>query len=509
MATETHTRLTYGGSNLATASEVSTAVDAHVNDTSDAHDASAISVLDSGANYTATDVEAALAEEADARQAHEANTSNPHSVTAAQAGAVPTTRTVSTTAPLTGGGDLSANRTLAVSAASDTASGVVELATSAETTTGTDTTRATTPAGVKAVSDTLTPTARTISTTAPLTGGGDLSANRTLAVSSASSIAQGVVELATDAETTTGTDTARATTPANVKAAIDVHLNDTTAAHAATAISYAGSTNLAATDVEGALDELDSEKTPATRTISTTAPLTGGGDLSANRTLAVSAASDTAAGVVELATSAETTTGTDITRATTPAGVKAVSDTLTPTARTISTTAPLTGGGDLSANRTLAVSSASSTAQGVVELATDAETTTGTDTARATTPANVKAAIDVHLNDTSAAHAASAISFSPTGTIAATDVQAAIAEVASEAGGGGGIAKYSANVGDGSTTNIAVTHSLGTKDITVTLRQVSDDVVYHVDWTATSTTVVTLNFSVAPTTNQFDVTVIG
>lgn len=40
-----------------------------------------------------------------------------------------------------------------------------------------------------------------------------------------------------------------------------------------------------------------------------------------------------------------------------------------------------------------------------------------------------------HLADSSAAHAASAISFSPTGTIAATDVQAAIAEVASEAGG--------------------------------------------------------------------------
>jgi hypothetical protein len=38
-----------------------------------------------------------------------------------------------------------------------------------------------------------------------------------------------------------------------------------------------------------------------------------------------------------------------------------------------------------------------------------------------------------HLADTSAAHAASAISFSPTGTVASTDVQAAIAEVASEA----------------------------------------------------------------------------
>jgi hypothetical protein len=40
-----------------------------------------------------------------------------------------------------------------------------------------------------------------------------------------------------------------------------------------------------------------------------------------------------------------------------------------------------------------------------------------------------------HIADSSAAHAASAISFSPTGTVAATTVQAAIAEVASEGGG--------------------------------------------------------------------------
>jgi hypothetical protein len=41
---------------------------------------------------------------------------------------VPTTRTISTTAPLTGGGDLSVNRTLAVSDASTSAKGVVQLA---------------------------------------------------------------------------------------------------------------------------------------------------------------------------------------------------------------------------------------------------------------------------------------------------------------------------------------------------------------------------------------------
>ena len=65
------------------------------------------------------------------------------------------------------------------------------------------------------------------------------------------------------------------------------------------------------------------------------------------------------------------------------------------------------------------------------------------------------ASLTDHLNDTSDAHDASAISFSPTGTVAATDVQAAIAEVASEAASGGSLptmsqlqafAAYSSNV---------------------------------------------------------------
>lgn len=107
-------------------------------------------------------------------------------------------------------------------AASDTATGVVELATDAETQTGTDTARAITPANL---------TARTATET------------RT-----------GIVELATDAETQTGTDTARAITPAN---------------------------------------------------------------------LAARTATDTRTGVVELATTAEALTGTDTARAVTPAGLAA------------------------------------------------------------------------------------------------------------------------------------------------------------------------------------------
>lgn len=52
------------------------------------------------------------------------------------------------------------------------------------------------------------------------------------------------------------------------------------------------------------------------------------------------------------------------------------------------------------------------------------------------------AALSSHLGDTSDAHDASAISFSPAGSISATTVQAAIEEVASEAGGGGGATTY-------------------------------------------------------------------
>lgn len=77
--------------------------------------------------------------------------------------------------------------------------------------------------------------------------------------------------------------------------------------------------------------------------------------------IAVPDASATAKGVVELATTAEVTAGTDTLRAVTPAGLKA--GFITP--------------------------DASATVKGIVELATSAETTTGTDTVRAVTPAGL------------------------------------------------------------------------------------------------------------------------
>lgn len=47
-----------------------------------------------------------------------------------------------------------------------------------------------------------------------------------------------------------------------------------------------------------------------------------------------------------------------------------------------------------------------------------------------------QAELDAHTGDTTAAHAASAIAFTPHGSIGATDVQAAIQEVRDEAAGG-------------------------------------------------------------------------
>lgn len=73
----------------------------------------------------------------------------------------------------------------------------------------------------------------------------------------------------------------------------------------------------------------------------------------------VSAASDTVAGIVELATNAEAQTGTDTARAVTPAALASVT--------------------------------ATETRAGFVELATTAEAQAGTDTARAVTPAGIAA----------------------------------------------------------------------------------------------------------------------
>lgn len=72
------------------------------------------------------------------------------------------------------------------------------------------------------------------------------------------------------------------------------------------------------------------------------------------------------------------------------------------------------------------------------------------------------------------------------------------------------VRQYAAAIGDGSTTNIVVTHGLGTRDVQVLVRNASSPwEQVMVDNEATSTTTVTLRFATAPTSGQYRVIVQG
>jgi hypothetical protein len=107
-------------------------------------------------------------------------------------------------------------------AASASASGIIELATNAETQTGTDTARAVTPAGLRACTGTATRIGvLELATDAETQTGTDTARAITpanLQACTGTASRKGVLELATDGETQTGTDTARAITAANLKA---------------------------------------------------------------------------------------------------------------------------------------------------------------------------------------------------------------------------------------------------------------------------------------------------
>jgi hypothetical protein len=73
------------------------------------------------------------------------------------------------------------------------------------------------------------------------------------------------------------------------------------------------------------------------------------------------------------------------------------------------------------------------------------------------------------------------------------------------------VKKYAVNVGDGTSTAIVITHSLGTRDVIVALYEIGSSAYYEVetDVVHTSTTTCTLNFAVAPTSGQYRAVVHG
>jgi hypothetical protein len=264
-------------------------------------------------------------------------------VTVGSGGGVPTSREINTTAPLTGGGNLTANLTISMSAATASVDGYLV---------GSDWTifnNKQAALGYTPANATLT-----LSTSAPLTGGGNLSANRTISIPAATASVDGYL---TGADWTVFNNkqialgytpvnqTLTLTTTAPLTGGGNLSTNRTLSIPAATA------------SVDGYLTGADwttfNSKLSTSRSISTTAPLTGGGDLTANRTLSIPAATASVNGYL---------VGSDWTvfnNKQAALGYTPVNQTLT-----ISTTAPLTGGGDLSTNRALSMPAATASVNG-------------------------------------------------------------------------------------------------------------------------------------------------
>ena len=115
---------------------------------------------------------------------------------------------------------------------------------------------------------------------------------------------------------------------------------------------------------------------------------------------------------------------------------------------------------------------ASTTAKGIIELATQAEVNTGTDTTRAITPSRLRSTLGITA------------SLSTTLT-------------------------YSELIGDGSNTSILVTHSIGNQFVQAQVFEVAgmDRVECEIELTSSTTT--TFKFNVAPASNALRVVIIG
>ena len=190
-------------------------------------------------------------------------------------------------------------------------------------------------------------------------------------------------------------------------------------------------------------------------------------------------ASTTVKGIIEIATIAETNTGTDATRAVSPDSL----DGWTGSGQI--TTVGTIGNGTwqgTAINQTYLVGqsgtntgdepTATTTVAGISELATNAEAIAGTATNRVITPANLKSVLGT------------------TGTLSTT-------------------LTFNTTIGNGTLTSIPVTHGIGNKFIQASVYDTSLGDRVECEIELTSATVTTFKFNVAPTTNQYTVVITG
>lgn len=337
-------------------------------------------VVPAGATFPAAPVAGELFWRTDEVKLYRRDSTNTAWETSTAASTVPTTRNLTAGAGLTGGGDLSVDRTFDVVAnadasiivnandiqvgvlASDSQHGVrgggtqhanVVAAGASGFMTGTDKSK------LDGLPSSAVPTARNLTAGAGLTGGGDLSADRTFDVVAnvdgsitvnANDIQVGV--LASDAQH-------------GVRGGGTQHSN----------VVAAGASGFMTGSDKSKLDGLPTSAVPTTRNLTAGAGLTGGGDLSADRTFDVVAnadgsivvnANDIQVGVLASDAqhgargggtqhSAATTTVPGFLSAADKTKLDGLPTSAVPTTRNLTAGAGLTGGGDLSADRTFDV----------------------------------------------------------------------------------------------------------------------------------------------------------
>lgn len=292
-------------------------------------------------------------------------------LTASLAAKVPTTRSVTTSAPLTGGGTLAGDLTLGISDASGAAKGIIQLAGDLSGTAASPsvasvggTSAANVASGVAlalAATDASTP-----STIVKRSAGGsatlDVVGNVTGNVSGTAANVTGTVAIANGGTgQATATPAFDALSPTSTKGDL---------------IGHDGSASVRlAVGLDGQILTADSTAASGVKW----AAVAGTGTVTSVATgQGLQGGPITSSGTVDLRLNASGGLSKILGGGGNELGIAAggVTDAMLatakpPTTRAINTTAPLTGGGDLSADRTLAVSGATTLARGVVRLAGD------------------------------------------------------------------------------------------------------------------------------------------